>query len=332
MRKFNLNKIEGLIDGKLDFRDFAWEMLIKDIYADFCERYLTRRGSLRERLNNCDRLYHDMFKITLRMNQLCPVYDTGFINHIAREAIALNGEAWQGVSENELHDLLLQRINRCTADNHVDTDISEWQKFAIDCHVHTSNGSNCAVHSRRDMVETAISNGLDAIIITEHDRLTPQDEIDKLNKAYAPFRVFSGIEIRIAGDDFLVLGIHDEILEKKKWDYIELHRFVRERGGYLALAHPMRYWDGVDANVYSYRPDAVELYSVNMDNMRWEARQNALRLANTLQAHYIANSDAHAKDAFRYCNVLDKTPDDESEMISYLKRGYYRLGRVPVIK
>jgi predicted metal-dependent phosphoesterase TrpH len=178
------------------------------------------------------------------------------------------------------------------------------------------------------MVEQAVRIGLNGMIITEHDELTPGEAISELNERYAPFRVFSGIERRVENDDFLVLGLHDEILHNKKWDYIGLHRYVRENGGYIALAHPLRFWNGVDSNVYSFRPDALELYSVNIDNMSWESRQSALRLANSLQVNILANSDAHAIEAFRYCNVLEKEPADEAELVRMLKAGAYRLGRV----
>ncbi len=90
----------------------------------------------------------------------------------------------------------------------------------------------------------------------------------------------------------------------------------------------MRYWNGVDSNVISFKPDALELYSVNIDNISWASRQNALRLANALQVKVIANSDAHATDAFRYCNVFNKEPDSEQDLVRMLKDGAYRLGRV----
>jgi histidinol phosphatase-like PHP family hydrolase len=320
MGHFNADKVMAVIRGGLDFGNYAGEYLVDELYAELCGHYLSSGGSRQERIEVYAKLYDSLFRLTLRMNRLCPVYDEGFIAHIAREAIAHDGGAWEGIMERELCDAIRRRIQR----------INHNGGFAVDCHVHTSDGSGCARDNTRQMVESAIANGLNGIIITEHDRLTPQARIDEFNAAYAPFRVFSGIEIRIQGDDFLVLGLHDDILEQKKWEYTELFRFVRERGGYLALAHPMRYWNGVDANVYSFKPDALELYSVNLDNISWQARQNALRLANTLQARIIANSDAHATDAFRYCNVLEREPQDESELIQLLKEGAYRLGRVPV--
>jgi histidinol phosphatase-like PHP family hydrolase len=315
MGQLNINDVVDFIHSQRSFTDFAGDYLVDSLYAELCGRYLTKEGTRREQLEYCAQLYELLFRLTLRMNRLCPVYDDGFIAHIAREALALNGGAWHGVTEKELRGILRQRIR-------------ERQGFAVDCHVHTSDRSCCACHNAEQMAESAIAKGLNGIIITEHNVLTPQARIDELNAAYAPFRVFGGIEIRIQNDDFLVLGLHDEVLEQKKWNYIELHQYVREHDGYIALAHPMRYWNGIDSNVYSFRPDALEIYSVNMDNISWESRQNALRLANALQVKIIANSDAHATDALRYCNVFDKEPCDEGELIKLLKEGAYRLGRI----
>jgi histidinol phosphatase-like PHP family hydrolase len=313
-----MDGVMEVIRGERDFGDYAGDTLVHTLYAELCGQHLSRGGTRQERIEVCAELYEMMFRLTLRMNRMCPVYDDGFVAHIAREAIARDGGAWEGVSEKELRNTLRHRLK-------------QGRGFAIDCHVHTSEGSGCACHNAWQMAESAIASGLDAMIITEHDRLTPQARIDELNAAYAPFRVFGGIEIRIMGDDFLVLGLHDEVLEQKEWDYISLHQYVRERGGYIALAHPMRYWNGVDANVYSFRPDALELYSVNLDNISWERRQSGLRLCNALQTKIIANSDAHATDALRYCNILEHEPGDESELVRLLKAGAYRLGRVPVL-
>ncbi len=315
MQEYKIDNLLEMINSQRSFVDFAGERLVDSLYSKLCGEYLTKTGTRQERLEYCAELYELLFRLTLRMNRLCPVYDDGFIAHIAREAISLNRSAWEGISERELRNTLRQRIY-------------QRRGFSVDCHVHTSDGSGCACHNTVQMVESAVSKGLNGIIITEHNKLTPQARIDELNIVYAPFRIFSGIEIRIQGDDFLVIGLHDEILEQKEWNYIDLYQYVREHDGYIALAHPMRYWNGVDSNVISFKPDALELYSVNIDNISWASRQNALRLANALQVKVIANSDAHATDAFRYCNVFNKEPDSEQDLVRMLKDGAYRLGRV----
>jgi predicted metal-dependent phosphoesterase TrpH len=310
-----MTDIEDIIDNKQDFADFAGDYLADALYAELCNEYLGRPGTLEERFEACGELYELMFTLTLRMSRLCPVYDDGFVAHIAREAFMRDSGAWEGMTEKELRHTLRERLKRRN------------RGFAIDCHVHTSDGSACAEHPARLMVEAAVHKGLNGLIITEHSKLTSQNIIDALNAEFSPFRVFSGIEIRIRHDDFLVLGLHDEILNRLDWEYIELYQYVREHNGYIALAHPMRCWMGVDTNVFSFRPDALEIYSVNMDNVVWERRQQALRFANDLGVRILANSDAHATNAFRYCNVLEREPADESELVRMLKAGEYRLGR-----
>ncbi|MDR1688365.1 MAG: PHP domain-containing protein [Clostridiales bacterium] len=324
---FNTDSLIEIANGHKEFIDFAAETLVHTLYAGLCGKYLNRDAAQRDQLTACFDLYDAMFRLTLRMNRLCPIYDEGFISHIAREAAKTGCGTWAGMAERELRDTIRRGLQKCSYGN---TDIN--RSFAIDCHVHTKEGSGCAHYTRREMVESAIAEGLNGIVITEHDKLTPQEVIDELNADYAPFRVFSGIEVRVWGDDFLVLGIQDNILEKTNWDYHKLYQFVRENGGYIALAHPMRYWHGIDTNLYSWRPDALEIYSFNMDNISWQARQRALRLANALQTNIIANSDAHAADKYRYCNVLNRQPQSDSDLAQMLKDGAYRLGRVPVLK
>lgn len=44
------------------------------------------------------------------------------------------------------------------------------------------------------MVRAAIRAGLDAMVLSDHDRLAPTARLARLNAKFAPFRVFGGIE------------------------------------------------------------------------------------------------------------------------------------------
>ena len=64
------------------------------------------------------------------------------------------------------------------------------------------------------MVRTAVARGLDALVISDHDSLVPEDTRTVLNAKYAPFRIFGGVEVTTDGEHILVLGIDDEDLEQ----------------------------------------------------------------------------------------------------------------------
>ncbi|HSQ39581.1 MAG TPA: hypothetical protein VLM78_05425, partial [Anaerolineales bacterium] len=63
-----------------------------------------------------------------------------------------------------------------------------------------------------------MDRGLDALVITDHALLVPAEHIQALNRQYAPFRIFGGIEITVQEEeDLLVLGVHDPLLESLRW-------------------------------------------------------------------------------------------------------------------
>jgi len=193
----------------------------------------------------------------------------------------------------------------------------------IDLHVHSLDRSPCALSWDVEQVQAAIQCGLDAFVLTEHDRLVPQRRLAALNEKYAPFRVFGGAEITLwEGEHALVLGIHDPALETMAWTYPKLHDFVRAQNGWLALAHPFRFSVRIKIDIERYRPDAMEACSINIP------RGNVPRireLAEELGIPIVCNSDAHrtANLGAGY-NLLDRTPEDERDLIDLLKAGAFR--------
>ncbi len=189
----------------------------------------------------------------------------------------------------------------------------------IDLHVHSSERSPCGQSPMAAMVEGAIIKHLDALIFTDHDRLTPRAQLQNFNQRYAPFRVYGGIEVTVGSEHVLVFGIHDPALESGDWNYQELHRFVRERNGFLALAHPYRYHEFIDLELEAYPPDAIEAYSWNTPR---HAASHIIALARLLGITILANSDAHHVERLGiYYNILNSCLTDERAIIDALRSG-----------
>jgi predicted metal-dependent phosphoesterase TrpH len=193
----------------------------------------------------------------------------------------------------------------------------------IDLHVHAKERSACARDGEEEMIQAAIVHGLDGLIFTDHNRLIARERVEELNFKYAPFRVFGGIEVSVQDESehVLVLGVHDPALESGRWTYPDLFAFVRERGGYLALAHPFRFHDRIDFDIDRYPPDAVEVHSKNIgacDGPQIRA------LVERLNLWPLCNSDAHRGEHVGiYYNRLARTPRDEGELLQILKAGDY---------
>jgi predicted metal-dependent phosphoesterase TrpH len=193
----------------------------------------------------------------------------------------------------------------------------------VDLHVHTQERSPCARTSEDEQIRAAIAAGLDVIFITDHWKLVPQGRLEELNRQYAPLRIFGGIEITVDGEDVLILGVPDARLEKNHWDYISLHAFVQERGGFLAIAHPFRYHAHIGLPIDQYKPDAIEVYSPNTPlAAEGEIRSIAGRLAIPL----LSDSDAHTSERIgMYFNLLQGQVTEEREVIEALKAGGFAL-------
>jgi predicted metal-dependent phosphoesterase TrpH len=192
----------------------------------------------------------------------------------------------------------------------------------VDLHVHCKERSACGRSSEEEQIVAAIGSGLDAIVFTDHNRLVSEQHIQKLNKKHTPFRVFGGIEVSVESEDIIVLGIHDPSVEAQEWTYRELHGFVRERGGFMALAHPFRYHDTINVDLETFRPDAIEIMSNNTPRI---ARERIHAVSSRLGIPVVCNSDSHERSVIgRYYNIINHFPENEMGMIRLLRSGEFR--------
>lgn len=191
----------------------------------------------------------------------------------------------------------------------------------IDLHVHTQERSPCGRSSTDEMIQAAVAQALDAVVITDHDRLVPTGELAALNAKYAPLRIFGGIEISLPEEHVLVLGLDDPALERRAWTYPELHTFVNQHNGFLALAHPYRFAPNVALDLEHYPPHGMELRSRNTPRT---AAHRIQALAAMIGCVLLANSDAHHREHLgRYYNTLQEDPASEKELLAALKAGAF---------
>jgi histidinol phosphatase-like PHP family hydrolase len=193
----------------------------------------------------------------------------------------------------------------------------------IDLHVHTKERSECAHASEDEQVLAAVAAGLDAIVITDHHKFVPLARLDELNRQYAPFRILSGIEVTVEGEDFIVLGLRDPELERQDWRYRDFHPWVQSRGGYMAWAHPYRYKSNLYELLEQLIPHAIEVHSPNTSP---DDESRIRELAAHLGVPLLSNSDAHTPERLgRYYNILDVIPQTEGDLVALLKSGRYEL-------
>jgi predicted metal-dependent phosphoesterase TrpH len=175
----------------------------------------------------------------------------------------------------------------------------------IDLHVHCSERSGCAHSTEEEQIKTAIGKGLDAIAFTDHFKFISPERQAELNRKYAPFRIFRGIEVTLTGyqEDFLIFGMESLSLEEDGWIYPKLHAFVRQNNGYMVMAHPFRYNPEISPEILGLLPDAIEVRTMNTPAV---AEQRILDVAAKYKLKMMWNSDAHVKEWLgSFFNVID---------------------------
>jgi predicted metal-dependent phosphoesterase TrpH len=150
------------------------------------------------------------------------------------------------------------------------------------------------------MLKRAQEIGLTGVVITEHDWLWTEDELDELRAAAPNLVVLSGVEVSTKQGHFLAYGVRDPFALPKNIGVAELCREVHRQGGAVAAAHPYRWGQPFDDILKEERPelDALEMMSNNMDE---DIRSRAATLNTRLRLAPIGNSDAHRVETLGCC-------------------------------
>jgi len=164
----------------------------------------------------------------------------------------------------------------------------------FDLHLHTSRHSPDSETDPFDLLKAARKAGLDGIVLTEHDYLWPEAELDELRAADPGLVILGGIEVTGRGGDMLVYGITDTSTLPRGIGWGELVREVHRQGGVAVAAHPNRWGQPFERVVRDSGAelDGIEVLSNNMDE---ELRKQAQSLLKDYpQYAQLGNSDSHA--------------------------------------
>lgn len=163
----------------------------------------------------------------------------------------------------------------------------------FDMHLHTSRHSPDSIMTPFDMVRRAVEIGLDGVVITEHDWLWQERELDELRAAAPKLVILAGIEATTREGDLLVYGVTNPFGFRKGMRMADACREAHRQGGAAIAAHPNRWGQRFREILAKHQPelDGIEMMSSNMDG---ELRRLALELAQDyLHFARIGNSDAH---------------------------------------
>ena len=116
----------------------------------------------------------------------------------------------------------------------------------FDLHMHTTRHSADSVMDPFAMCRRARVIGLDGVVITEHDWLWTESELDVLREMHPNLVILSGVEVSAREGHFLVYGVTNPFAVPRGIHVADLCHEVHGQGGAVVAAHPFRWGQPFD--------------------------------------------------------------------------------------
>jgi predicted metal-dependent phosphoesterase TrpH len=177
----------------------------------------------------------------------------------------------------------------------------------FDLHIHTARHSPDSAIDPLALVRRARAVGLDGIVITEHDWLWTEEELDELRAAEPGLVVLAGIEVSCREGHFLTYGVTNPFALPRGIGVARLCCEVHRQGGAVVAAHPFRWRQRFDDILRRERPDldGLELMTNNMDD---DGRRRAAAIHRDRQLAGLGSSDAHREEVVGVCYTAFDAP------------------------
>lgn len=162
----------------------------------------------------------------------------------------------------------------------------------VELHCHTTRYSACATESPSETMANLVRLGYDAVYLTEHNAVWPDDELHALQAEHPGLLILPGVELSIRPEfasDLLLLGTNDP-------DYLDMHdpaevlAKARAENVLSVLAHPFRYEGADDLLEQGFIPDAIEHRTCNQDELAAALSRDT---ADQLGVPYVNAGDVH---------------------------------------
>ncbi|MEW6732123.1 MAG: CehA/McbA family metallohydrolase [Acidobacteriota bacterium] len=196
----------------------------------------------------------------------------------------------------------------------------------IDLHVHTVDSRDSLI-PLEDLIEQALSIGLDAVCLMEHNRLS-EDDTAELFANNTMLKIFRGVEVSSDLGHMLVYGITPQqwqLFEGKAQIYAqELVDSVRSWGGVCIPAHPFRFNSPSIGDKIS---SLVGVFAIEGYNGKTDINENlqAGEVAARLQLKVTGGSDAHMLGQVGKCvTIFDEPIESIEELVTQLKAGTFQ--------
>ena len=170
----------------------------------------------------------------------------------------------------------------------------------FDLHMHTTRHSPDSFMGPYVMLRRAREVGLQGVVITEHDWLWTDDELDELRSSASGLVVLAGVEVSTKQGHFLAYGVRNPFSIPRNIGVADLCYEMHKQGGVVVAAHPFRWGQRFGDILRQERPDldGIELMTSNMDE---DCRRRAAEVFAERTLAGLGSSDAHHEDVLGVC-------------------------------
>jgi predicted metal-dependent phosphoesterase TrpH len=190
----------------------------------------------------------------------------------------------------------------------------------FDLHMHTTRHSGDSSMDPYEMLHRARELGLEGVVITEHDWMWTEKELDELRGNAPELLVLAGVEVSTRQGHFLAYGIKNPFAMPRGINVADMCREVHRQGGVVVAAHPFRFGQRFLEILNRDRPaiDGLELMTSNMDA---ECRRKAAEVFEQRQLAGIGSSDAHHEDVLGFCYTeFEDAIRDASDLVDAIRQ------------
>jgi len=205
----------------------------------------------------------------------------------------------------------------------------------LDLHVHTTAFSACSNLEPTEMIAQAKAVGLDGVVITEHEKLWPAEDLARLAEE-SGLLVLNGVEITTTEGDVVAYGLREEV--GKMVTPAELKTIADDQGALLVAAHPFRgflmFGFGelqLSVDQAAARPIFENVDGLEVCNCKVTEAENefAAKVAAHLGRLMVGGSDAHAPNEVGRCaTAFEDDITDLPGLLAALRSGRFEVRRM----
>lgn len=205
----------------------------------------------------------------------------------------------------------------------------------LDLHVHTTAFSACSNLGPAEMIAQAQAVGLDGLVITEHEKLWPAEDLVRLGQE-SGLLVLNGVEITTTEGDITAYGLKEEI--GKMVTPAELRVIADDQGALLIAAHPFRgfllFGFGelqLSVEQAAQRPIFQNVHGLEVCNCKVTEAENefAAQVGAHLDLLMVGGSDAHAAHEVGLCaTAFEDDITDVPGLLAALRSGRFEVRRM----